>query len=290
MKLKIVYSIILSLFWGIGHAQHEGNYLLWEISHPKSKQVSYLFGTIHLLKKDDLVIGKTLEKAYSNSENLFLEIDLSNPENMVNASIKSMLPNGSTFENACPDSIQKAIEFKMKSIVGISSSEWTMLKMIKPIFWTPIVIEKLIPNLSEGYDMFFMQQAKKSKQKIIGLETSDEAMASIDQVPLIEQYEYFASFIEQRDSSIQEIEALMNAYKNRDLIKIKSILESSLMDMKSGKEALLEDRNKAWMKKLIPAIRSNSCFIAVGAGHLTDADGLISLLRKEGFTVKGIQE
>lgn len=290
MKAKFTSLILLTLCIAICHARDNENCLLWEIRQPKSKSVSYLFGTIHLLKKSDLTISPSLEKAYTNSNKLLLEIDLSNQGNMVSAGLKSMLPAGKTFEMACPDSLQKSIEHNMKSVVGISNSEWSMLKMIKPIFWTPFVLDKLIPNLSDGYDMYFMNRAQKNKQEIIGLETSDEAMASIDQISLSDQYNYFASFIKHRDSTIQEIDQLMTAYRNRDMQKIKTILESSLLDMESGKEALLEDRNKAWLKKIIPLIQEHECFIAVGAGHLPGNEGLIALLRKEGFIVTGIEE
>lgn len=45
-------------------------------------------------------------------------------------------------------------------------------------------------------------------------------------------------------------------------------------------------RNKAWMPEIIRILRSNNSFIAVGANHLYGNNGLIKLLRDEGYQVR----
>ncbi|MFN5444537.1 MAG: TraB/GumN family protein, partial [Crocinitomicaceae bacterium] len=47
-------------------------------------------------------------------------------------------------------------------------------------------------------------------------------------------------------------------------------------------------RNKKWLTKIVSKINTNSTFIAVGAGHLSGEEGLINLLKKEGFKLKSI--
>ena len=51
-------------------------------------------------------------------------------------------------------------------------------------------------------------------------------------------------------------------------------------------DLLLNDRNKKWVKELKEIMKNESVFVAVGAGHLTGKYGLISLLKKEGYTVE----
>lgn len=54
----------------------------------------------------------------------------------------------------------------------------------------------------------------------------------------------------------------------------------------SARNKLIYDaRNTCWMKLIPDLIRENSCFIAVGAGHLPGDRGLIHQLRKLGYTV-----
>jgi uncharacterized protein YbaP (TraB family) len=49
---------------------------------------------------------------------------------------------------------------------------------------------------------------------------------------------------------------------------------------------LLDDRNKNWVNQLKDILKKENVFIAVGCGHLVGDKGLISLLKKEGYTVK----
>ena len=49
---------------------------------------------------------------------------------------------------------------------------------------------------------------------------------------------------------------------------------------------LLDDRNKNWVGQLKNILKEKNIFIAVGAGHLVGKNGLIELLKKEGYTVK----
>ena len=52
---------------------------------------------------------------------------------------------------------------------------------------------------------------------------------------------------------------------------------------------LVYDRNVAW----IPVIRKNfaerPCMVAVGCRHLLSNDGLIAILRREGYTVEPVK-
>ena len=48
------------------------------------------------------------------------------------------------------------------------------------------------------------------------------------------------------------------------------------------------ERNKVWFPKILKMVHSQSCFIAVGLGHLRFNSGLIMLLRDKGYTVKPV--
>ena len=50
----------------------------------------------------------------------------------------------------------------------------------------------------------------------------------------------------------------------------------------------VEGRNKRWIPVIKSNIKESSCLIAFGAGHLPGEEGVINLLRKEGYKVKPI--
>ena len=56
--------------------------------------------------------------------------------------------------------------------------------------------------------------------------------------------------------------------------------------MNDNRDVLLDNRNKNWVDQLKKILPANNIFIAVGAGHLVGEKGLISLLRKAGYTLR----
>ena len=85
-----------------------------------------------------------------------------------------------------------------------------------------------------------------------------------------------------------KMKALRQAFRRQDFQAIEKEI-TALSATPAGKEFLL-DRNETWMPVLCDAVRSNPTMIMVGAGHLVGEDGLVSLLRKEGFTLLPISK
>jgi hypothetical protein len=52
---------------------------------------------------------------------------------------------------------------------------------------------------------------------------------------------------------------------------------------------MLDNRNKNWVIQLREILPEKNIFIAVGAGHMVGENGLISLLKKEGYTLRPIE-
>ncbi len=56
----------------------------------------------------------------------------------------------------------------------------------------------------------------------------------------------------------------------------------------TGYDNLLVNRNNKWLRHLQEAFAHNHCFVAVGFRHLYYRQGLITGLRKLGFTVEPV--
>ena len=50
-------------------------------------------------------------------------------------------------------------------------------------------------------------------------------------------------------------------------------------------DLLLNNRNKKWIPEIIQQAKLQPVFFAVGAGHLGNDNGLINLLKQQGYTV-----
>lgn len=55
-------------------------------------------------------------------------------------------------------------------------------------------------------------------------------------------------------------------------------------------ELFVNSRNRRWVTRLLPLMSSGkSCLVVVGAGHLPGKQGLLQLLRNEGYTVEPVK-
>ena len=86
----------------------------------------------------------------------------------------------------------------------------------------------------------------------------------------------------------KEMKKMLKYYMKGDL----EMLEKLAAEADLGNEfetALIVERNHRMAERLIPLIKEKSTFIAVGALHLPGEEGVIKLLRKEGYTVEALK-
>jgi uncharacterized protein YbaP (TraB family) len=82
---------------------------------------------------------------------------------------------------------------------------------------------------------------------------------------------------------------MLDFYKKQELDSIKNLVSKSEFGSDKYDDILLNNRNKNWVKQLNTIMKNESVFVAVGAGHLVGDEGLISLLRKEGYKVEPLK-
>ena len=83
-------------------------------------------------------------------------------------------------------------------------------------------------------------------------------------------------------------DTIADAYKAQDLNKIEELTIREDPATTSYMDLLLYGRNRKWVNKMKELLPEKSLLFAVGAGHLPGEKGLITLLRKNGYTVTPI--
>jgi len=86
-----------------------------------------------------------------------------------------------------------------------------------------------------------------------------------------------------------EFDQMVHLYKDQQLDSMLAFDDASEFGSEKYNDLLLKNRNKNWVGQLKEVMKKESVFVAVGAGHLGGADGLINLLRKEGYKVDPLQ-
>ena len=112
----------------------------------------------------------------------------------------------------------------------------------------------------------------------------------LDSIPYKLQAEQLVSYVENagKENDGDDMKEMLKAYKDQDLVKLEAMLMKSDAEISSFTDILLYNRNRNWVKKMKDLLKGKSLVFAVGAGHLPGDQGVISLLRKEGYTVQPV--
>ena len=272
----------------------EDRALLWKIEGNGIKKKSYLFGTIHLIDKEEFFFPKKLQKIVSKSEVLTMEI-AGIPDPM-EAFKLSMLDEGSFFDFFTEDQTDSILVW-VEEHTTLSSSGFKMMvgKM------RPFVVAQLLPELDKdnpnpgmenkkSYEMELETIATNKGLEIEGLETVAEQMGIFDLLTDEQQVAMVMEIIRNGStSSDQELAQTMELYFEGDIDGLYQMIvgDSELMD--SMNDVLLDNRNKRWIPMIEKMISEKSTFIAVGAGHLGGPKGVLRLLEAQGYTLTPIK-
>ena len=81
---------------------------------------------------------------------------------------------------------------------------------------------------------------------------------------------------------------MMKIYSEQKVDKLIPMIQKQSPEFMNFADIFLYNRNKAWIPKIESEIKDKSCFIAVGAAHLFGEEGLIDLLKKNGYSLTAI--
>ena len=293
--MKLVYFFWLILNIGTVCAQTgsgnlktsaDGNTLLWEISGNGLTAPSYLFGTFHLLCKDDINFSDPLKQAINNSHEIYLELDLDDPATIMGALMLMNMKDGKKLKELyTPDQYKRVSDFfkdSLKTPIGL-------FQRMKPEFLVALIYPKLMPcNSASSVEESVMELAKNAGKEINGLETMAFQASIFDSIPYEKQAEELLNTIDSLEKSKTYFGLMLAAYNNQRLDEIEKIVNTPEFGVEDNQDILLDNRNKNWVVQLKEIMKRNAVFTAVGAGHLVGKNGLIALLKAEGYAVRGI--
>lgn len=261
------------------------NTLLWEISGKGLKQPSYLYGTMHIVCSEDAKMSDGLKSVINKSQQVFFEVDMDNMEEMMGALKFARMNNGIKISDLVSPTDYEKIEayFKNnKSIVPFS-----MMSRFKPYFITAIIGEGIMAcKEKSSVEQIIMKEARDNDKDVFGLETIEFQASIFDSIPYEKQAQDLVNYVDSIDKYKQTTLELVDLYRKQDVNKMDELITKSDPGMMQYMDVLLYDRNKRWAAQMPEQMLEKSTLFAVGAGHLGGENGVINLLRKEGYTVK----
>ena len=264
--------------------QKNNNTLLWRVSGNGLKQPSFLFGTFHLLCKDDIHFGAQLKEAVKESNEIYMELDMDDPSTLLGGMLYMNMKDGKKLSDLyTPQEYEKLKAYFTDSL----NTPFMMLQRAKPYFLVALIYPKMMNCVSPaGVEEELLKIAKEDKKEIKGLETIQFQASVFDSIPYEWQAKELLKNIDSFSVYKNEFDEMIRLYKNQDLDSMQNMVGASEFGSDKYEDLLLNDRNKKWVKELNAIMKTESVFVAVGAGHLSGDNGLINLLKKEGYNVE----
>ena len=159
----------------------DDNSLLWEISGKGLKQPSYLFGTFHMMCKEDIQFSNNLLSAIQASKEVYFEMDLDDASNTLGAMFFMNMKDGKTLRDFF--TVEEFLKLDTYFRDSLRTSLKTFQKM-KPSFLEAFLYPKMMPckNMS-GVEQELLKIAAKDKKEIKGFETIAFQASVFDSIP-----------------------------------------------------------------------------------------------------------
>lgn len=263
------------------------NTLLYEISGNGLTKPSYLYGTIHMICANDYNLKESVSNKLKESEQIALEIDMDDPTMTQKTMELASFKNGQTLKGIMSEANYGKLSIFFKDSLEMNLS---MFDRFKPVILFSLMTSKLLTCEIKSYEMEFVKSAQMQKKELIGLETLEFQMKMFDKLSNEDITKMMTDMIDNYSKSKKEFAVLIENYKVGDVEKLlESMSKSKTNGFEEFKKALFDTRNQDWVGKIATISKEKSTFYAVGAGHLGGENGVLNLLKKEGFMIKAIE-
>ncbi|HEX7845481.1 MAG TPA: TraB/GumN family protein [Chitinophagaceae bacterium] len=274
-----------------------GNSLLWKISGNGLEKPSYLYGTMHILCKEDAVLSREFESVIKATDAIYFEVDLANadPVEMMESMKRMKMRGDTTLDDLLSESDLANLKDYVKG-TGYNMIYSEMLTYLPILTATMLSQELQDCGASTGIEDAITVVAKEYKKKTFGIETLDYQLRIMDSIPYAAQAKELVIYIDslRKPGGLKtEKERLMGfnkLYTSQNLDSLNKIMFVMAPEfMTSYGDLLLYNRNRNWVAALKQLLKEKSLILAVGAGHLPGENGVIDLLKKEGYEVTPLQ-
>jgi uncharacterized protein YbaP (TraB family) len=293
MKLILATILIFNCLFAFSQ-KIEAKSLLWKISGNGIKDTSYLYGTIHLIDKKNFVLTPQLKRSFKKTQALVLEVNIEmDAPTKQEMARKMMYPNRQSIKNYVSPSDYNYLHSYLIDTLKISALKTTIYEMMTPFFFESIVTAEQIDNV-KSYEKTLAKMAGK-KEKLF-VETIQEQMEIVRGDSLELEIENLMKNIRAgKLNADKEMKEMIKLYVNQDLQELYNYVTTSFIELEKDPAKrdemlakMLTNRNKKWIPLLTNWMQEKSLFIAVGAGHLAGDEGVINLLKRQGYTVEPV--
>ncbi|PRH81790.1 TraB/GumN family protein [Arenimonas caeni] len=293
MSIKTLAGGLLLALLAAGCARAEAPQpLLWKVSDADNSL--YLLGSFHLLRPADYPLDPRTDLAFEDAERVVFELS---PEDMAGTAVGQLMLQAATRADGrrLQDTLPPATWASLEAWGGRRGIDVARLQDFEAWYVSLLVSltemrqQGLDPTL--GLDRHFGRRATEAGKPAEGLETGAqqiELFDGMDEAQQVQALEEALQSPEELERNVRELHALWRAGDGAGLYA------GTAARMREQYPALYErvnvQRNRAWLHRLKGLLdeggHDEDALVVVGALHLLGDEGVVELLRAEGYTVE----
>lgn len=266
------------------------NVFMWKVE--SNGQMCYLLGSIHFLNSRHYPLHTTIESAFNKCDVLVVEADISGSAGIsaaTSAMHQAMYRDGRTLKG---DVSSKTLDMVKQKLADMNLGVDYMMKF-KPWFVAMTIMQyqlaRLGYNADAGVDKYFLNKAAQTGIPVKELEGVNFQMNLFNSFSRTENEHFLLSTIVSTNKLQTQMTKMVNAWLTGDAPTMHQNNTSYLSqypELLPMYKKLNDDRNVTMTQKIKGYMNSNKThFVVVGAAHLIGPNGIVNLLRNNGYTV-----
>jgi uncharacterized protein len=278
-----------------------GSGLLWRIEHPGARP-SFLFGTMHMSDPRVVKLPAAAQIAFDGADTIVIETtDILDNAKMGEALLARPELMMFTDATTLPDLLSGEDRALVEKELGRRGIPLSSVRKMKPWMLSALVSLPAceLARKTAGapvLDVKLANDAKTAGKELEGLESMTEQLEAMASLPMEFHIEGLVETLRLGDRVEDVMETMVRLYIDGQTGMFWPFFEAALPSeggdqegFAAFQEALIDVRNRTMAEGAAPLIEKGGAFIAVGALHLPGKDGLVELLRQQGFRVEAVE-
>ncbi|WKD51497.1 TraB/GumN family protein [Microbulbifer spongiae] len=289
--LAFSITAILLLFAGLVSAAETDRGVFWKAT--RDHKTVYLLGSIHLATEDFYPLRAQIEEAYSNSDAIAVEADITAAEDDVLLQQKIMMASVYQGDRSLRDELPPKLYQQLQDWMRKHNMPEALFIRQRPaiamVSMSMIEMQAQGLNPELGIDRHFLKKANRDGKPVLEVE------GVLQQIQLLNSLENPALLLQQTLEQLEDISSFLpkitRAWKAGDIDALNRLIILQGLkknpDYKPLYDALFFQRNEnmaAWIAAHAP--NYPSLFVILGAGHMVGEKSVIRLLEQAGYKLE----
>jgi uncharacterized protein YbaP (TraB family) len=184
---------------------------------------------------------------------------------------------------------------RIRLALGSAAPPPAVLNRLKP--WAVLLLLRDPGRDADGptLDALLLERARQRRMAIVGLELAEEQVASLETFPMASQVTIIRHTLDHLADLPAQRESAVDAWLARDLAALARLAGAPANagpavapHFREQARHLVQLRSVQMAHRLYLPLRSGGVFIAVGAPHLPGREGLLAMIREQGYRIRRV--